>query len=86
METEKGMRLLYLYQALTEGRGIQKQEAAIRFCVNERSIQRDIEGIRNFLSEQNPPMEVRYVAAKKAILSDVERASLFNLRRGSCSL
>lgn len=65
METEKGMRLLYLYQDLTDGRGIQKQEAAVRFCVNERSIQRDIEDLRNFLSEQNPPMEVRYVPAKK---------------------
>ena len=60
METEKGMRLLYLYRELTEGQGIQKQEAAIRFGVNERSIQRDIEDLRNFLAEQNPPAEIRY--------------------------
>lgn len=38
MVAEKGMRLLYLYQELAEGHGIQKQEAAIRFGVNERSI------------------------------------------------
>lgn len=65
METEKGMRLLHLYQELTSGRGIQKQEAALRFRVNERSIQRDIEDLRNFLAEQNPPMEVRYIPEKK---------------------
>lgn len=65
MDAEKGMRLLHLYQDLTAGRGIQKQEAAAYFGVNERSIQRDIEDIRNFLSEQNPPLEIRYTPAKK---------------------
>lgn len=65
METEKGIRLLYLYQDLISGRGIQKQNAASRFGVNERSIQRDIEYIRNFLAVQDPPMEVRYVPGEK---------------------
>lgn len=65
MEAEKGMRLLHLYQDLTAGHGIQKQEVAARFCVNERSIQRDIEDIRNFLAEQDPPKEVRYIPSKK---------------------
>ena len=65
MDAEKGMRLLHLYRELAGGQGIQKQEAAIRFGVNERSIQRDIEDIRNFLSEQSPPMEVNYVPSKK---------------------
>ncbi len=65
MEIEKGTRLLYLYQELTSGKGIQKQEAALRFHVNERSIQRDIEDLRNFLAEQNPPMEVCYVTKEK---------------------
>lgn len=65
METEKGMRLLCLYRELMEGRGIQKQEAAIRFGVNERSIQRDIEDLRNFLAEQSPPAEIRYIAKDK---------------------
>ena len=61
MEVDKGMRLLHLYQELAEGKGIQKQEAAARFGVNERSIQRDIEDLRNFLAEQNPPAEIRYI-------------------------
>lgn len=65
MDAEKGMRLLHLYRELMEGQGIQKQEAALHFCVNKRSIQRDIEDIRNFMSEQSPPMEVRYVPSKK---------------------
>lgn len=65
METEKGMRLLYLYQELMEGRGIQKQEAANRFGVNERSIQRDIEDLRNFLAEQSPPAEIQYIVKSK---------------------
>ena len=65
MEIEKGTRLLYLYQELTSGKGIQKQEAALRFHVNERSIQRDIEDLRSFLAEQDPPMEVCYVAREK---------------------
>lgn len=65
MEVEKGMRLLHLYQELTAGRGIQKQETAARFGVNERSIQRDIEDLRNFLREQDPPMEVHYIPREK---------------------
>ena len=61
MEQGKGTRLLYLYQDLIRGRGIQKLETAVRFGVNERSIQRDIEDLRNFLAEQDPPLEVRYI-------------------------
>lgn len=65
MEREKGSRLLYLYQELVRGQGIQKQEATVRFGVNERSIQRDIENLRNFFAEQDPPMEVRYIPSEK---------------------
>ena len=65
METEKGMRLLCLFREFMEGQGVQKQEAAIRFGVNERSIQRDIEDLRNFLAEQSPPAEIRYIAKDK---------------------
>ena len=65
MESEKRMRLLCLYRELTEGHGIQKQDAAIRFGVNERSIQRDIEDLRNFLAEQSPSAEIRYIVKDK---------------------
>lgn len=62
METEKGIRLLHLHEQLLHGDGIQKRKAAQRFGVNERSIQRDIEVLRNFFAEQDPPMEVIYNA------------------------
>lgn len=42
MEAEKTARLLYLYEDLISGAGIRKRDAANRFEVNERSIQRDI--------------------------------------------
>ena len=61
METEKGIRLLYLYEALLHGDGIRKKEAAERFGGDERSIQRDIEVLRNYFAEHNPPMEIQYV-------------------------
>ena len=41
VETDKNSRLLYLYEMLVHGEGLQKKEAAARFGVNERSIQRD---------------------------------------------
>ena len=49
VETDKNSRLLYLYEMLVHGEGLQKKEAAARFGVNERSIQRDIDCLRNFL-------------------------------------
>ena len=60
METDKNTRLLYLYQALTRGGGIQKQEAAARFGVDPRSIQRDIETLRTFFAGEVPPAQIRY--------------------------
>ncbi len=52
METDKNSRLLYLYEMLVHGEGLQKKEAAARFGVNERSIQRDIDCLRNFFASQ----------------------------------
>ena len=65
METEKSIRLLHLYQNLQQGKGIRKKEAAARFGVNERSIQRDIEILRDFFAEQVPPMEIRYIVKEQ---------------------
>lgn len=60
METDKNSRLLYLYDALLHGSGIRKKDAAEHFGVNERSIQRDIDCLRNFFAEHDPPQEIRY--------------------------
>lgn len=51
-DTVKTTRVLELYQDFLAGKFINKQEAAERYHVNDRSIQRDIDSIRNFLSEQ----------------------------------
>lgn len=48
MAEEKGFRLLSLYDQLVNRGSIWKKEAAQVFGVSERSIQRDIEQLRNF--------------------------------------
>ena len=45
-------RVLSLYTSLMNGAIINKASAAVEFGVNERSIQRDIDDIRNFLADQ----------------------------------
>lgn len=49
----KNNRILDLYMRLCEGKVINKTEEATRFGVDERSIQRDIDDIRAFLSEKS---------------------------------
>ncbi len=48
----KSNRALSIYSRLMNGRVINKSEEAKRFGVTEKSIQRDIEGIRTFLDNQ----------------------------------
>ncbi|MGN0298550.1 MAG: helix-turn-helix transcriptional regulator [Lachnospiraceae bacterium] len=52
MEEEKNNkieRVLSIYTQLMNGQILQKSDLALRYGVNERSIQRDIDDIRNFL-------------------------------------
>lgn len=49
----KGVRLLDIFARLCEGRTLKKREEAVRFGVDERSIQRDIADIRGFLAERS---------------------------------
>ena len=51
-------RVLEIYRRLSKGESIQKVIEAKRFCVNEKTIQRDIDDIRNFLSEVQSEGEV----------------------------
>ena len=48
-KNDKARRILSLYTQLINGRLINKAQAAVEFDVDERSIQRDIDDIRNFL-------------------------------------
>ena len=50
-DTLKTTRVLELYQDFLSGKLINKQKAAEQYHVNVRSIQRDIDSIRDFLSE-----------------------------------
>ena len=49
----KNARVLDMYYRLCQGKVINKAEAAGRYGVDERSIQRDIDDIRAFLDELN---------------------------------
>ena len=60
MKTGKGKRLLYLYEALLYGDGIRKKEAAERFGCDEKTIQRDLELLKSYFAEQDPPIEICY--------------------------
>lgn len=53
MDRQKSSRILYLYSELLDDRVIKKSEAARRFHVTEKSIQRDLNEIRNFLDCRN---------------------------------
>ena len=50
---DKIQRVLGIYTKLNNGQLVNKAEEAMRFGVNERSIQRDIDDIRIFLELNN---------------------------------
>ena len=52
MKKDKAARLLSMYDRLCSGKILLKAEEAEYFGVNEKSIQRDIEEIREYLDEQ----------------------------------
>lgn len=45
--------MLQIYAKLSDGYVMNKSEEAARYGINERSIQRDIDYIRNFLGEDS---------------------------------
>lgn len=59
----KSNRVLELYRMLLLGKVLKKQELAEHFRVNSKSIQRDIESIRNFLADQT---------AQQGVLQSIE--------------
>lgn len=60
---DKVSRVLSLYQRLTEGQIIDKDAEAARYGVSDRSIQRDIGAIRNFLDQE---------AGKSGVVNTIE--------------
>ena len=53
MDYSKNEQILELYERLCAGRTLFKAEEALRFGIDERSVQRDIDDIRAFLAERN---------------------------------
>lgn len=53
MGYSKNERILDLYERLCADRTLTKAEEALRFGIDERSVQRDIDDIRAFLAERN---------------------------------
>ena len=61
----KSERLLQIYSQLLSGDALSKKELAQRFCVTERSIQRDMESLRCFFAEQGLRQDILYDRQKK---------------------
>ena len=51
MRSDQVVRILQIYSKLLEGRIVNKAEEATHYNVNERSIQRDFDSLRNFLDD-----------------------------------
>lgn len=81
-DTLKSIRILALYQDFLSGKFINKQEAAERYHVNVRSIQRDIDSIRDFLSEQwvkeGVTRKIEYDKKENAYRLVVQKAELLS--------
>lgn len=65
MDNGKVDRILGIYKRLLEGYLVSKSEEAERYCVNERTIQRDIDDIRKFLE-----IDVEYSGVKNSVVYD----------------
>ena len=63
---KKVERIINLYNRLYDGELLVKSEEAERFGVNERSIQRDIEDLRDYLADD--PSEERTIIQLPSLL------------------
>lgn len=60
MAVDKTNRILMMFTDLTRGKTINKTEVSKKYKVSERSIERDLEDIRNFLAEIHSNGEVLF--------------------------
>lgn len=65
-------RILSMYERLTNGETLIKKEEAARFQISEKSIQRDIDSIRNFLELEKSNEYVDYDRSKKAYVLETK--------------
>lgn len=79
LKESKNYRTLDMYIRLCEGKVLNKAEEACRFGVDERSIQRDIDDIRAFLTEHNMSGDsrtIKYDRKKKGYIMDGSEPSM----------
>lgn len=79
MKNDKSDRILRIYTKLMNGAVVGKAEESIYFGVNERSIQRDIDDIRDFL-ESNDDQTMNTVVYDRA------RRGIGSVRKAQCYL
>ena len=65
-DTDKNTRILELYSLLMRGEYLRKKELAQRFGVTEKSIQRDIENLRDFYMRSGEQKALVYDGRKRA--------------------
>lgn len=70
----KSARLLSIYARLLNGRVLKKALLAQEFGVTARSIQRDLESLRSFLSNEMLPQDVVYDRAAGRLPADARKA------------
>ena len=62
----KSARMLAVYTRLMAGQVLNKRTLALEYGITERSVQRDMESLRCFLTEQNLPQDVIYDRRERA--------------------
>lgn len=79
---DKSSRILHIYTELLDGYAVNKRELAFRFHVNEKSIQRDLETIREFLDrkigEEGYGSQLVYDFSKKGYYLEQDKKHLWS--------
>lgn len=79
--TSAQFRILEMYSRLVEGRSFSREEMAVKFGVSVRTIQRDVNVLKSFVSdstiEGHPEQELKYSASREGyVLAPPMRAML----------
>lgn len=80
MRGDQISRILQIYSKLSDGHVVNKAEEAARYGVNERSIQRDIDHIRNFLDEDSERTGIVYTIVYDRIDKGYRLETLYQVR------
>lgn len=73
-ETDKNTRILELHTMLIRGECLRKKELAQRFGVTEKSIQRDIEDLRDFFTRSGDSRVLVYDGRERAYVLRTDKA------------